>query len=345
MRCFILCLVAFLQLLAYAETAHASSTNGRMAESIEGDETTSSPSIVIGIAEPRLDAMARRLRLELKSAGYPRVSLVRQTVPCAPSSGSVGSAQLIVISLFVENPSGVKAEICRPRAHHVALATTRGRLESETDFAIVVTEALHGLLTAPSREEDAASAAWVSSHSEQNESTERGVVSSIAIEPRVVLDAPTGGVWSGLAPSLRLPLSAGIGVTAEMFGSFLPIAYSDEEIDLRSHLIWTRLGVFGDGLLGPVRVGWVVSAGPFANLATADAVAPRMGGSDGAFGAILHAGSSLEFPARGLFFARGSLGVSALVPRLRYQMSDEITSPVGELLLEGAVGLGLRWDR
>jgi hypothetical protein len=315
------------------------------------------PTFLVVYEEPALEPLAKRLRAELRSAGRDEV-VIKRRIPLgrcvSRPAGGEDSGQVGVL-LKVQGEGAVSAEICtNPQIDQLTVVTARGHLDEEADFAIVVTEALHGILTAPTERNNESSGGDSSSVKESRsasesprelESPRSSVTTSFSVDSRLVFDVPTGGVWLGVVPGIQLPFTQNFGFGAEVFLGFHPIEYSDDEIELESHLVWARFGLLGSASFGPVLLGWNVSAGPFANRATAYALPPRQGGSDGAFGAIIQAGGLVEFPARGRFFLRGSLGVSTLVPRLNYQMSEGTTSDVGELLLEGGLGLGIRFGQ
>lgn len=305
--------------------------------------------VVVVYADPALDTVARRVQVELMSAGHADVVVQRRTAAPACIALPVldGRPGRVGVRLLADHDGAISAEICsRSGPNRLTVVTSHGRIEEETDFAIVVTEALHGILTGPSgatqAQTDTGSEAQASKFEKGREDA-YAIASSLSIDARFVLDAPTGGSWTGIAPSVQLPLSRVLGFRAEGFVSLSPIPYSDAQIDLASHLAWMRIGMFGAVPAGPFRLGWKGTVGLFFNHATAEAVPPRIGGSDGALGAILHAGAFAEFPARGLWFLRGSLGLSTLLPRLRYQMSEDVTPEVGELLVEGGLGVGIRF--
>lgn len=310
------------------------------------------PPVVIAYGELALEPLARRVQAELRSAGREDVYLERRdplgTCTSRPAGGE--SPGQVGVVLKPDEDGNMLAEICAsPRLNQVTMITARGHLDSGGDFAIVVTEALHGLLSAPKEypaETNEIDAPPQEGHelSEAQGPTDSSSV-ALFVEPRIVLDVPTGGMWVGVVPGFRFPLGRRLSLGTEMFVGFHPVAYSDAEMELKSHLMWARWGLSGSESYGTVALGWTVSAGAFSNRATATAALPRQGGTDGTFGAVLHAGASAEFPARGRLFLRTSVGVSTLVPRLNYQMSERATPEVGELLLEGAFGLGLRFGR
>lgn len=309
-----------------------------------------SPAVVIAYEDPALERVATRLQAELKSAGRGPVFLERR-VPlgsCTSRAPRDGSAGQVGIVLRSEENEAVSAEICaRPRSNQLTVVTARGRIDERADFSIVVTEALHGVLISPQTRAQSVGEVEPPNDTpdseKEAEQSARSFPGSLAIEPRLSLDVPTGGAWVGLTPTLRVPLGGGLHFGAEMFLGLDPIDYSDAQIELESHLVWARFGLSGAKPLGPVLLAWQIAAGPYSNRATAEAVPPREGGSDGTFGAIVHAGALAELPARGRFFVRSSIGASTLVPRLRYQMSDDVTPEVGQLLLEGGLGVGIRF--
>lgn len=317
-----------------------------------GQASAAAPStVVIAYSEPNLASVAKRIRAELHSAGRKEV-IVEQRTPlgsCSSRPALDGVTGQIGVVLRIEGAGIVGAEICtNPRPNQVTVVTARGQLDEEEDFAIVVTEALHGMLVEPRTA--AAEKTAVKAPPEEKAQTNEPEESmpgraSLAVQSRLALDAPTGDFWMGVVPMVEIPLSGSFRFGAEMFIGLRPIEYSDDTIDLKSHLIWARFGVMMADSFGPVLLGWNVSGGFYANRATADAVAPRLGGSDGTFGGILAVSGYAQWPAEGRLFLSGSLGVSTLLPRLNYQLSDDVTPELGIALLEGGLGLGLRLGR
>lgn len=309
--------------------------------------------IVLSFSEAQLDPFVRRLRAELVSAGYSEVVLEWRTPlgTCASRPTTESGPGQVGVLLRLENEREITSEICaHPQPNQVTVVTGRGRLQEQAHFAIVVTEALHGLLTTPlSTDPKAIGEPNLPPTKEpEPQREEQGTVDSASrpsawVQPQVVVDAPTGKTWAGVAPGLQVPVTPHVTAAAELLLGLHSIEYTDDEIDLKSRIAWARLMVQSSRIFGPLAVGYTASCGLYVNRVTADAVAPRRGGSDGAFGAILGAGVFGELPARGRLYAKGSLGASTLVPRLRYQMSDEATPALGALLLEAGLGLGLRF--
>jgi hypothetical protein len=291
------------------------------------------------------------VRAELRSAGREQVILERRTPlgTCTSRPATTDGPGQIGIVLRTEGANIAVAEICaNPQPNQVTVVTARGHIEEEGNFAIVVTEALHGMLIAP-RTSDAPESEVETPAEEEDEPLEpkrtEQPPAAVWVQSRIVLDLPTGGFWAGVVPGVELPLSRNLGFAAEMFIGFLPIEYSDELIELQSHLVWARFGLLGSGSFGPLRLGWNLAGGFYSNRATAVAAPPLQGGSDGAWGALFGAGVHGQWPAEGRLYLGASLGVSTLLPRLDYQMSEEITREVGALLLEGGLGLGIRFGR
>lgn len=311
-----------------------------------------SPSVVVAFSEPQLESVARRVRAELRSAERDDVILERR-VPlgtCTSRPAAEGATAQVGVILQTEGGGIVTAEICaNPGPNQVTVVTARGHLNKEGDFAIVVTEALHGLLIAPLAQPQQEPAVEVlpekPDDSQERARASTAPIPSLSMGARMVLDIPTGGYWAGVAPKIQVPLYGKVSLGAEIFLGIRPIAYSDEVVELESHLAWARFGLSASDRFGPFRLGWGLRGGLFSNRATADAVAPSQGGSDGTFGAIFGAGAFGEFPASGPFYLNGSVGLSTLLPRLNYQMSEEITREVGTLLFEGGLGLGFRLGR
>lgn len=310
------------------------------------------PSVVVAFSAPELESVARRVRAELRSAGRDDVFLERR-VPlgtCTSRPATEDASGQVGVILQTEREGLVAAEICaNPAPNQVTVVTARGHLNKEGDFAIVVTEALHGLLIAPLPQQQQKTAIEVvpekPDESPKSMRPSSAPTPSLSVGARMVLDVPTGGYWAGVAPKIQVPLHGKISLEGEFLLGLHPIAYSDEIVELESHLAWARFGLSASDEFGPVRLGWDLSGGLYSNRATADAIAPRQGGSDGTFGALFGAGAFGEFPKAGLIYLNGSLGVSTLVPRLNYQLSEEATPKVGTFLLEGGLGLGIRFGR
>jgi len=301
--------------------------------------------VVVAHAESGLDAVAKRVQAELRSAGH--AVTLEQRIELGSCTSADGDEQLsarINVRLQSDEEGAVLAEICVPaQSEQVTSVTIRGHVREDGEFAIVVTEALHGLLAA-AEERDEKRYGPPKANSGTNEHAGPRPV-ELSLASRLALDLPTGGLWLGMVPQLQVPLAKNLSFGAEAFLGFLPIEYSDAEMTLESHLVWARFGLLGAGTFGPVSLGWYLAAGPYANRARAEAVPPRQGGTDVAFGAMIAAGGQAAFPARGRLFVSGSLGVSTLVPRVAYQMSQDVTPEVGQLLLEGGLGLGFRFGR
>lgn len=296
--------------------------------------------------------MARRVRAELGSAGREAVILERRTPlgNCTSRPATEDAPGQVGVILQTERGGIVRAEICaNPEPNQVTVVTARGRLDKEGDFAIVVTEALHGLLLAPSSEPTLRapkeSLPASSDEARKEEPDETTLAPSLSLGARTVLDAGTGDYWAGVFPRVEVPLHGRFALEADFLLGLRPISYADEVVELESHIAWARLGLSSSGGFGPFWLGWDASAGLFSNRATATAVSPRRGGSDGAFGAVLGAGGYARYPATGWFYISGSVGVSTLVPRLDYQLSEDTTPPVGALLLDGGLSLGIRLER
>ncbi len=299
---------------------------------------------MVAHAEPGLDAIARRVQAELQSAGREMVTLEQRTElgTCKLTPHEKQGANQVEVLLQSAQEGTILAEICAPAPpDQVTAVTVRGRVSEEGEFAIVVTEALHGLLLA-AEERQANDDEFPASNDGTNEPAAPRAV-ELSVASRLALDLPTGGFWLGVVPELHVPLTKYLSFGAEVFVGFVPIEYSDAEMTLESHLVWARFGLLGSGTFGPLSLGWYLSAGPYFNRATAEAVPPREGGSDGAGGAMLGAGGQAEFPARGRFYLSGALGLSTLLPSLDYQMSQGTTPVVGRILLEGGLGLGFRF--
>lgn len=308
------------------------------------------PSVVVAFSEPELDSVARRVRAELRSAGRDAVFLERR-VPlgtCTSRPAMENASGQVGVILQTEEVGIVTAHICaNPHPNQVTVVTARGSLDKESDFAIVVTEALHGLLIAPLPQAKEVTLAQRREpvESQESEVSSSAPVASVSVGPRMALDILTGGYWAGVAPRVQVPLYGNISLGGEFLLGLRPITYSDEIVELESHLAWARLVLSGAEGFGPVRLGWDISGGLFSNRVTADAVAPHHGGSDGTFGAVFGGGVFGEFPKSGLVYLGGSVGVSTLVPRLNYQLSDQATNKVGALLLEGGLGVGIRLSK
>lgn len=313
---------------------------------------TQDPSVVIAYSEPELESVARRVRAELRTAGRDDIFLERRSPlgTCTSRKATEDTSGQVGILLETEGDGLVVAEICvSPQPNQVTVLRTLGRLDKEGDLAIVITEALHGLLIAPLPEnQHDARPAPPAENSEATPASARassGPVPTLSLGSRWVLDAPTGEYFFGLVPRIEAPVHGKVSLVAELFLGLVPVGYSDELIELESHLAWARFGFSASDSFGPFRLGWDLSGGLFSNLATADATRPRQGGSDSAFGAVLGASAYGEFPKRGFAFLSGSLGVSTLLPRLNYQLSEGTTPQVGAFLVEGGIGLGLRLGR
>jgi len=304
------------------------------------------PTVALSYEDDELRSVAERIRVELRSGGYQSITVnaERNSPACNPQAELGDHAPVVDIVVRVAGEEAL-AEICvRSRPGMLAAAIVEGNHADEGHFAIRVSEALHGLLLSPQPRVDGEQVVVGEALAPipKQDSTKAAAL-SLTFAPQLVVDVPTGGTWAGALAAFQFAFFEDWGFRGEIFSSVRPRPYSDEEIDLKSHLLWTRWGAFGNRTLGFFRMGWRISAGPFFNVATAEAVAPRVGGSDARFGAILHASSYAEFPSHGTLFIRPTLGVSTLIPRLRYQMSQTVTPEVGEFLLEAGLEFGLRF--
>src|SRR5690606_9493210 len=132
--------------------------------------------------------------------------------------------QLPVVDIAVRRTGhDVAAEICaRSRPQQLSAVTVEGPIGQEAHFAIVVTEALHGLLLAPGREAEGEVTFEKGQRAPRRNAPDdnTGVAASLGLGPRFAFDVPTGRTWAGAAADIHVPLSLKWGFRGQLFSSF-----------------------------------------------------------------------------------------------------------------------------
>jgi len=270
-----------------------------------------------------------------------RLEPFERDASCTSVMPAAETVAWVSLSPAPEQPAAALATICS----RGTLVVTRGPLSDPTRFAVTAAEALNGLRAEPvtsAPRANAAPPAATQQSPEPNATPQPSSWASLALTQTLVLDAN------------RFPLLWGSGLEGELalnsrmsfvLGLFYPISraeLSNAEVELSAGLAFLRLGIALRHSIGDFALSGSFAAGPALIWVHAQAKPPRVGGNARTTSALGSLGLQLCYPARGSVFALAGSRATLLLPAARFVLPGDRSPTLGPLLVEAAIGVGLR---
>lgn len=296
----------------------------------------------IGILSTSIEIqpLVARLASELRSNGYSvRFEPFDPARRCTSASGAPADSW-ISLAPDPEQPASVITTLCFGGAKLV----TRGPRADPARFAVATAEALNGLrakpLAIPERTLPGPESGALDQGAERRDT--EAARSSLELAQALVIDPGGFPLLWGASLDAELAVSRSFSLVG---GGFFPITrpeLASSEVSLTTGVAFARAGAALHLATSTVVVSASLTAGPAFTWASADAEAPRVGGSASTVSAIGSAGLRLDYPARGQVFAAAQARASLLLPAIRFAVAGAEARTLGPALLETSLGVGLR---
>ena len=302
--------------------------------------------VTVSQPSPENELAARKLVTELRSEGY-SVHWLSYPVetPCAPSASSrVSAAAGIWIELGSTGAQrDVAAIICyRPTLGPVDRATVSAPFNDPQRLAIVAVEALNGMRSAP-RQVDGPARAAAPSERGPCDACELRRSALLAVGASGVLDVTGAGPLLGAEIRLASSLNRALAAEAEVFLPVLAAREVGADRILWVRTAWLRLALRHRWPAGRAELNADVALGSALVWARSEPEPPLVGTTALTPAALLSAGFGFVYPREAPFGFYANIHASRLVPYVKLTIDDDHTRAFGALLLDGALGLEMRW--
>jgi hypothetical protein len=289
------------------------------------------------------DEAMRRISAELERDGYV-TSWTRDASPCRnaapPAPPKLPSAW---VSIEVEAGSGrLVATICfLGSGPPPALASVAAHVADQRQLAIGTLEALNGFLAAPI----SAPARPVILRAVASVPPPDPAFAGGFVRAGIVFDVLGGLPMSGAGVAFNASLHRELSLELETFAPLMGSMERGEQRELSLHVAWARFGPRLSSALGPFGLGVSLQSGAALLWAKARTTPPLIGSVDLTPAAIVSAGTWLEYPSASTLYFHVGGHVSRLLPSIELELGGGATQPFGQFLIDGGIGLGVRWDR
>lgn len=308
------------------------------------------PAVVLTLEGEEQRELAERLAWELRSEGFEVELRAPAPLPCDDPRGSraawPGRTQ-IALRRTANRGDGVLVVLCHESAAgDLRRASLEGALERPEDLAVSTAEALNGLRArlppdtvraAPAPQMPRASAPEPRAAPPRRGQLWVGMTLASEVTELPAVEGVELGLGLDVVPRLALALETFWPVREAMLDA------AGGTASLR--LAWARLGPRARLRAGQFDLSAAFMLGPALAWTSGDVAAPRVGVTDVGAAAMLTLRGALEFPSTTPVYAFAAGGYSQLLPRFRIATDRGSAPELGQVLLEGSVGLGLRWPK
>lgn len=324
-----------------------------------GSTRAQASSVVVSHEAEDQRELVERLSWELRSEGYDVKVAAPGPTPCETGGGAEqgawGAQEQSWIRLMrdVAGVNRIRALICHRSSRGLLVrATSTGVLSNSPEFAVLLAEALNGVRTRVTTQPQAAPRAQRSRGRAQIGPSARPELQpprrvapgrNVASGLTIAGEPPDLFVVAGPSISMSLDLSPSWSLGLETFWPLRDATIDVPGGSLSTRFAWARLGPGVHVPAGPVMLAGAVLVGPTLVWTRAAVAPPDVGAADFAAGALVSLRASCEFPRSSRVFSYAAGGVSQSLPRFRIETGAERSASLGELLLEGSIGLGVRW--